>query len=58
MGRCSMPRARDHLISCHQWVLSIDLFANEEADANVIVAATDSWTQQGEEVGHVMSRKG
>lgn len=33
-----------------QWVLSVDLFANEEADANVVVSETESWTKQGEEV--------
>ena len=33
-----------------QWVASVDLFANEDADANIVVTATDSWTQQGEEV--------
>ena len=33
-----------------QWVASVDLFANEDAHANIVVTATDSWTQQGEEV--------
>lgn len=28
----------------------MDLFANEEADANVIITATDLWVEQGEEV--------
>lgn len=29
-----------------QWVLSVDLFANEEADGNVIVNPESSWTGQ------------
>ena len=33
-----------------QWVLSVDLFANEDADANVVISETQSWTTQGEEV--------
>lgn len=33
-----------------QWVLSVDLFANEDADVNVVVSETESWTKQGEEV--------
>lgn len=33
-----------------QWVGSIDLFANEEADANVLITETDHWTKQSEEV--------
>lgn len=28
----------------------MDLFANEEADANVIITGTDIWVEQGEEV--------
>ena len=35
-----------------QWVLSVDLVANEQADANVLLAATDSWQQQGAEVSY------
>ncbi|CAI8029476.1 Dihydropteridine reductase [Geodia barretti] len=38
------------------WVLSVDLFANEDADANVVISETQSWTTQGEEVaGKVQS---
>ena len=33
-----------------QWVLSVDLVANEQADANVVLSATDSWQEQGKEV--------
>jgi hypothetical protein len=29
-----------------QWVGSIDLFANEDADANVVVAPSESWIDQ------------
>lgn len=32
-------------------MLSVDLFANEDADANVVISETQSWTAQGEEVG-------
>ena len=38
-----------------QWVLSVDLFANEDADANVVIAETQSWTVQGEEVDIVVA---
>ena len=31
-------------------MLSVDLFANETADANIVVSETESWTKQGEEV--------
>lgn len=37
-----------------QWVASIDLFANEEAAANVVLQNTESWTAQGTEVGGAM----
>ena len=33
-----------------QWVGSIDLMPNENADANIIVKPCESWTQQEEEV--------
>ena len=39
-----------HSLVWTQWVASVDLFANEDAHANIVVTATDSWTQQGEEV--------
>lgn len=39
-----------HSLVRTQWVASVDLFANEDAHANIVVTATDSWTQQGEEV--------
>lgn len=32
------------------WVASVDLFPNEEAQANVIVTKLDSWVEQNEEV--------
>ena len=31
-------------------MLSVDLFANEDADANVIISETQIWTTQGAEV--------
>ena len=34
-----------------QWVASVDLFPNEEAQANVIVTKLESWVEQNEEVG-------
>lgn len=40
----------DLTIIFSQWVGSIDLFANEEADANVLITETDHWTKQSEEV--------
>lgn len=40
--------------SASQWVASIDLFANEEAEANVVLQNTESWTAQGSEVGGAM----
>lgn len=33
------------------WVVSVDLFPNEEAHANVIITKTDVWTEQESEVG-------
>ena len=39
-----------HSLVWTQWVASVDLFANEDAHANIVVTPTDSWTQQGEEV--------
>ena len=39
------------------WVLSADLFVNEEADANVVITTTNSWTQQGEEVGSKLAEQ-
>ena len=35
-----------------QWVASVDLFPNEEAEANVIVTKLESWVDQNEEVGN------
>jgi len=35
---------------CVQWVASVDIFPNEEADANVVLTPTDSWTAQEKEV--------
>lgn len=32
-------------------MLSVDLVANEQADANIVLAQTDNWEQQGVEVG-------
>ncbi|XP_019849430.1 PREDICTED: dihydropteridine reductase-like isoform X2 [Amphimedon queenslandica] len=32
------------------WVGSIDLFANEEADVNILITETESWTKQSEQV--------
>ncbi|CAB3979823.1 Dihydropteridine reductase [Paramuricea clavata] len=32
------------------WVASVDLFPNEEAEANLIVTKLDSWVEQNEEV--------
>ena len=34
------------VIICVQWVGSIDLVANEEADANVVVQPAASWEEQ------------
>ena len=54
LGEDCTCKCHDHvivLILIHQWVASVDLFANEAADANLIVTPTDSWTQQGTEVG-------
>lgn len=39
-----------------QWVASVDLFPNEEAHANVVVTKTDSWTEQNEEVRHMVDK--
>ena len=38
------------LCVCVQWVLSVDLLANEQADANVVLSSTESWEGQGIEV--------
>ena len=38
------------LCSFQQWVGSVDIFPNEDADANVVLAATESWTEQEKEV--------
>lgn len=35
--------------ACMQWVLSVDLFHNEFADANVIISGTSDWVEQGKE---------
>lgn len=32
------------------WVLSVDLFQNDLADANVIISGTSDWVEQGKEV--------
>ncbi|XP_065919132.1 dihydropteridine reductase-like [Dysidea avara] len=32
------------------WVASVDIFPNEEADANVVLTPTDSWTDQEKEL--------
>ena len=48
---CKPPRPSLSLsLSVVQWVLSVDLFANEDADANVVISETQSWTVQGDEV--------
>ena len=39
-----------HFKSKQFWVLSIGKSANEEADANCIVEALDSWTEQEAQV--------
>jgi dihydropteridine reductase len=39
-----------HFKANNWWVASLDLFPSEEADANVIITATDSWTDQANEV--------
>ena len=39
-----------HLCSFQQWVASVDIFPNEDADANVVLTATESWTEQEKEV--------
>ena len=36
--------------SASYYVISIDLFANSEADANVTISKLDSWTEQSQEV--------
>lgn len=33
-----------------QWVGSIDLAPNEQADGNIVVKPGDSWTEQEEEI--------
>ena len=52
--KCTHTARAHHALTCTlpwtQWVASVDLFANEDAHANIVVTATDSWTQQGEEV--------
>lgn len=32
-----------------QWVLSVDLFQNDQADANVRITTTSDWVEQGRE---------
>lgn len=39
-----------HFKARNWWVASLDLFANEDAHANVVLSNTESWTQQGGEV--------
>lgn len=40
----------DYFKSKSWWVLSVDLLANEQADANVVLSSTESWEGQGQEV--------
>lgn len=40
----------DQMLLVWQWVLSVDLFQNDAADANVILSPSESWVNQGEEV--------
>ena len=35
------------LLHVRSGLLSVDLFANEDADVNVVVSETESWTKQG-----------
>jgi len=35
---------------CPQWVGSIDLAANDEASANIVVSPADTWVDQSEVV--------
>lgn len=35
-----------------QWVGSIDLAANDEANANIVVNPADTWVDQGKVVAH------
>ena len=35
---------------CFQWVGSIDLAPNEQADGNVVVKPGDNWTDQEDEI--------
>ncbi|KAH1169729.1 hypothetical protein KIL84_000714 [Mauremys mutica] len=39
-----------HFRAKHWWVASIDLAENEEANANVVVKMTDSFTEQADQV--------
>lgn len=48
--RCYCVLNDVHLWSFQQWVASVDIFPNEDADANVVLAATESWTEQEKEV--------
>ena len=38
------------LCSFQQWVASVDIFPNEDADANIVLNATESWIEQEKEV--------
>ena len=40
----------DNIVTVFQWVGSIDLFANEEADVNILITETESWSKQSEQV--------
>jgi len=39
-------------VVCVQWVGSIDLVANDEASANIIIDPADNWVDQGKAVSN------
>lgn len=50
-GVCGSGPANAPFLSPRQWVASIDLAENEDASANVVVGATESFPEQAEQVG-------
>lgn len=50
-GVCESGPVTCRFFSPPQWVASIDLAENEEASANVVVGATESFPEQAEQVG-------
>ena len=50
VAQASLHKIKVPILYVLQWVGSLDLVPNEQADGNIIVKPGDSWTQQEEDI--------